>query len=111
MTMHGAVKSFVENVYRSQSTRAAASFTFHDPPALRSETHDRPVKLGGNGQGTLQRLIRPLPDAVESIHHRSSRKPLKNGCRTFPSADFALYSISANSFGSTQMPLWAIRFA
>src|ERR1700719_108584 len=68
------------------------------PPALPSETHDRPVKLGGNGQGTLQRLIRPLPEAVESIHHRSSRKPLKNGCRTFPSADFALYSISANSF-------------
>ena len=31
--------------------------------------------------------------------------PLKNGCRTFPSADFARYSISASSFGSTQMPL------
>jgi len=28
MTVHGAVKSFVENVYRSQSTRAEASFTF-----------------------------------------------------------------------------------
>jgi len=28
MTMHAAVKSFVENVYRSHSTRAAASFTF-----------------------------------------------------------------------------------
>ena len=29
--------------------------------------------------------------------------PLKNGCRTFPSADFARYSISASNSGSTQM--------
>src|SRR3954454_2869836 len=43
--------------------------------------------------------------------HRSSRRPLKNGCRTLPSADFALYSISASSSGSTQMPLCAIFFA
>ncbi|MGY4315003.1 hypothetical protein ACVWW1_004330 [Bradyrhizobium sp. JR3.5] len=28
------------------------------------------------------------------------------GWRTFPSADLAGYSISANSFGSAQMPLW-----
>jgi hypothetical protein len=28
-----------------------------------------------------------------------------------PSADFARYSISARSFGSTQMPLCAIHFA
>jgi hypothetical protein len=38
-------------------------------------------------------------------------QPLKNGCRTFPSADFARYSISARSFGSTQMPLCPIRRA
>jgi len=110
MTMHAAVKSFVENVYRSQSTRCSLVHLLMIPPALRSETHDRPVKLGGNGQGTLQRLIRPMPEAVVSIYHRSSRNPLKNGCRTFPSADFARYSISANSFGSTQMPRCAMRF-
>ena len=40
--------------------------------------------------------------------HRSPRKPLKNGWRTLPSADFARYSISANSSGSTQMPRCAI---
>ncbi|MGY3464448.1 hypothetical protein ACVWWR_004290 [Bradyrhizobium sp. LM3.2] len=34
----------------------------------------------------------------------------KNGCRTFPSPDFARYSISASSFGSTQVPLCAILF-
>ena len=43
--------------------------------------------------------------------HRFSRKPLKKGCRTLPSADMARYSISANNFGSTQMPLWPTRFA
>src|ERR1700704_2832908 len=43
--------------------------------------------------------------------HRSSRRPLKNGCRTFPSADFARYSISASSSGSTQIPLCAIFLA
>lgn len=48
--------------------------------------------------------------AIECIHHRSSRRPRWNGCRTFPSADFARYSVSASSFGSTQMPLCAIRF-
>src|SRR6478735_4291637 len=42
-------------------------------------------------------------------HHKSSRKPLKKGCRTLPSADFARYSISASSSGSTQMPLCAMR--
>src|SRR3954467_11135110 len=39
------------------------------------------------------------------LRQRSSRSPLKNGCRTLPSADFARYSISASSSGSTQMPL------
>jgi hypothetical protein len=43
--------------------------------------------------------------------HRFSRKPLKKGCRTLPSADMARYSISANNFGSTQMSLWPTRFA
>jgi hypothetical protein len=41
----------------------------------------------------------------DRIHHKSSRRPRKNGCRTFPSADFARYSISARNLGSTQMPL------
>src|SRR5712671_3468805 len=36
--------------------------------------------------------------------HKSSRMPLKKGWRTLPSADFARYSISANSDGSTQIP-------
>jgi hypothetical protein len=34
-----------------------------------------------------------------------------NGCRTLPSADFARYSTSACSSGSTQMPLRAIYWA
>src|SRR6478736_5673463 len=42
-------------------------------------------------------------------HHKSSRKPLKKGCLTLPSADFARYSISASSSGSTQIPRWAMR--
>jgi hypothetical protein len=43
--------------------------------------------------------------------HKSSRMPLKKGWRTLPSADFARYSISANSDGSTQMPRCAIFLA
>jgi hypothetical protein len=48
---------------------------------------------------------------VICLGHKSSRSPLKNGCRTFPSADFARYSISASSSGSTQIALCAIFFA
>jgi len=43
--------------------------------------------------------------------YKSSRMPRKNGCRTFPSGDFARCSISASSFGSTHIPLYATRFA
>ncbi len=43
--------------------------------------------------------------------YKSSRGPLKTGCRTLPSADFARYSISASSSGSTQMPRCAIFLA
>src|SRR5882724_6195764 len=43
--------------------------------------------------------------------HRSSRMPLKKEWRTLPLADFARYSISASSDGSTQMPRWAIFLA
>src|SRR6478735_1798915 len=46
-----------------------------------------------------------------ALAHRSSRTPLKNGCLTFPSADFARYSISASISGSTQVPLCAMRLA
>jgi hypothetical protein len=42
--------------------------------------------------------------------HKSSRRPLKTGWRTLPSADFARYSISANKVGSTQMPALRRRF-
>jgi hypothetical protein len=66
------------------------------------------MQFGRNRQRTFRWLVRPLPDAIECIHH--FRRPRKNGCRTFPLADFARYSISASSFGSTQMPLCAIRF-
>jgi hypothetical protein len=45
------------------------------------------------------------------VHHRSSRMPLKNGCRTLPSADLARYSISASNDGSTQMPRCVIFLA
>lgn len=36
--------------------------------------------------------------------------PLKDGCRTLPSADLPRYSTSARSFGSTQKPLCDTRF-
>jgi hypothetical protein len=43
--------------------------------------------------------------AFLNADHRSSRRPLKKGWRTFPAADLARYSISAFSSGSAQMPL------
>src|SRR3954447_20083195 len=46
---------------------------------------------------------------VNATTHRSSRSPLKTGCRTLPSADLARYSISASSSGSTQTPRCAMR--
>jgi hypothetical protein len=45
------------------------------------------------------------PHGCGRYAHRSSRRPLNNGCRTLPSADLARYSISASNSGSTQMPL------
>jgi hypothetical protein len=51
MTMQGAVQSFLENVCRSQSTRAAARLIYllTIPPCIPERDHVRPVKLGGNG--------------------------------------------------------------
>jgi hypothetical protein len=48
--------------------------------------------------------------AVVNVHHKSSRIPLKNGCRTLPSVDLPRYSTSASSDGSTQTPRCAIFF-
>jgi hypothetical protein len=42
------------------------------------------------------------PHQGDAPAHRSSRMPLKKRWRTLPSADFARYSISASSDGSTQ---------
>jgi hypothetical protein len=78
-------------------------------PILWREHHDRVMEFGRNCQQVFRRFLRPLPEAVIGIHHRSSRRPRKKGWRTFPSADFARYSISASSLGSTQMPLCAMR--
>jgi hypothetical protein len=36
------------------------------------------------------------------IAHKCSPTPLKNGCRTFPSVDFARYLISAGGDGSPE---------
>jgi hypothetical protein len=55
-----------------------------------------------------RRPFRALPALGARAHHKSSRIPLNTGCRTFPSADFALYSISASNDGSTQMPRCAM---
>jgi hypothetical protein len=41
--------------------------------------------------------------------HKSSRSPLNTGCRTLSSGDFARYSISTSSSGSTQTARWAVR--
>lgn len=60
--------------------------------------------------GLFRRLFAHCQKRSNVIHHRSSRRPRKNRCLTFPSADFARYSISASSFGSTQMRLCTIRF-
>src|ERR1700730_1891401 len=78
-------------------------------PVFWCESHDSVMELGGDRQEAFPWLLRPLPEAVIGIHHRSSRRPRKKGWRTFPSADFARYSISASNLGSTQTPLWAMR--
>ena len=52
----------------------------------------------------------PIARSGQIIHHGSSRRPRKNGCRTFPLGRLRSISISANNFGSTQTPLCAIRF-
>jgi hypothetical protein len=44
-----------------------------------------------------------MPSDLAPVH-RSSRRPLKNGWCSLPSADFARYSISAISEGSTHTP-------
>src|SRR3954447_3928718 len=54
-------------------------------------------------------LLAGVDIGPDGCAHRSSRRPLKKGWRTFPSADLARYSIPARSSGSTQMPLCAIR--
>jgi len=51
------------------------------------------------------------PDPWSGGAHRSSRNPLKDGCRRWPLADLARYSISALRRGSTQMPLLGMRLA
>jgi hypothetical protein len=70
------------------------------------------VKVGRNCQSAPRRFLNPFPSAIEGVlnHPRSTRRPLKKGWRTLPSADFARYSISASSSGSTQMPRCAIRY-
>lgn len=91
--------------WRVGRVRSIADETRHSCPALAGARPERgPV-----------RMILANPALIVALramlHQRSSRNPLKNGCRTLPSADLARYSTSANSFGSTQMPLCAIRFA
>jgi hypothetical protein len=81
------------------------------PPNGISDTrafHTRRPRSEAGQPGILTADLRSVVNHRPS--HKSSRTPLKNGWRTFPSADLARYSISASSFGSTQMPLWAIRF-
>ncbi|SFV19474.1 Aldo/keto reductase family protein [Bradyrhizobium arachidis] len=67
--------------------------------------------LAAVGPAVKDRPFFPALQRVLARNQRSSRIPLKKGCRTLPSADLARYSISASNFGSTQMPLCAIRFA
>jgi hypothetical protein len=43
-----------------------------------------------------------------TVRHKSSRRPLNTGWRTFPSADLARYSISANKVGSTHVARYVI---
>jgi uncharacterized LabA/DUF88 family protein len=78
---------------------------------FRRQRHHGLVDMRRDRQSAVLRLLNPFPPSIEGVldHHRSSRSPLKNGCRTLPSADFARYSISASSSGSTQMPRWAMR--
>lgn len=59
----------------------------------------------------LRRSSAAPPPSATRRNHKSSRSPLKIGCRTLPSADFALYSISTSRWGSTQIPIWAMRLA
>jgi hypothetical protein len=73
--------------------------------------HDRGPRI--DGQQADAWFFGAFPTLIERVvgHHRSSRIPVKNGCRNLPSADFARYSISASSDGSTQIPRWAIFLA
>jgi hypothetical protein len=67
-----------------------------------------------NAREITARIIRKTPKFrgwPDVRRQKSSRSPLNTGCRALPSADLALYSISAMSAGSTQMPRCAILFA
>lgn len=65
----------------------------------------------------LRTTSRTFLFALAAAIQRSRRHPsqilphaLEELVSAFPSADFARYSISARSFGSTQLPLCAMRF-
>jgi hypothetical protein len=95
-------KCAVSFIRGPRNEKAPASSTKH-------EILDQKVSCGedseeyGDNDGSPNQGLAPA--------HRSSRIPLKKGWRTLPSADFARYSISASSEGSTQMPRSAIFLA
>ena len=68
-------------------------------------------KVSGGGHTEEDGDNDSSPHQGHAPTHKSSRMPLKKGWRTLPSADFARYSISASSDGSTQMPRCAIFLA
>ncbi len=59
-----------------------------------------PADLDADGLAGATTSFEKLIKRRRGVHHRSSRIPLKNGCRTLPWADFALYSISVSSSGT-----------
>jgi len=54
-------------------------------PVLRRKLHHGIMQIGWNRQRAVCRLFNPLPPVKCVLgHQRSSRMPLKNGCRTYP---------------------------
>jgi hypothetical protein len=109
MTMHGAVKSFVERLSFAINSSCRLVHLLTIPPALRSETHGRPCEAGRKWSGDSPAAYPPK----SGRRHPSQILPqaLEERVAHFPSADFARYSTSANNDGSTQMPWWAVFLA
>jgi hypothetical protein len=81
-------------------------------PRFRRQRRDR-VMNGRDSQPAVEGFVRPLPEAIEIVHHRSSRRPLKKGWRTFPLGRFgSVLDLGVNVIWLQSVPKISIeRFA